>query len=159
MPESTGNSPCTCTQRVLLPCTGLEALKSPPMSGQLCSRATCASPLLKLPNQSSSAAGKHSPRVKHSGLAPMAARSLKFTKRVRLPSKYGSASGRKCTPSCRISIDIASCMPVAGRSNAQSSPIPKPTSGIGNAISPELKKRRIMSNSSDANVADLRDYC
>ncbi len=73
------------------------------------------------------------------GAAPMAARSLADTARARWPSRKGSQTAGKCTPTTRVSVEIASCSPALGARSAQSSPIPKATASPPAAQAAEAK--------------------
>ena len=114
-----GTSPNTVT-----PMASGPAVVSPPTSSQSCSSAKSSRPRAKPANQASSTRGRVRARVKPRGLAPHAARSDKFTARALCPRRAGSTVDRKCRPSTSVSVDTASCMPAAGASTAQSSPLP-----------------------------------
>jgi hypothetical protein len=77
------------------------AVVSPPINGQAYSFAIANKPLLNAANQSEFDSGRASARVKPIGLAPMAARSERFTARAFQPSHSGLASAKKCRPWAR----------------------------------------------------------
>ena len=114
-----GTSPNTVMQMLSGP-----RVVSPPTSSHSCSSASANSPREKPASHDSSTAGKDSASVKASGAAPQAARSLRFTASALWPSRSGATVDRKCRPSTSMSDDTASCMPGAGASSAQSSPLP-----------------------------------
>ena len=115
----TGRSPNTVMQMVSGPC-----VVSPPTSSQPASSASANRPSEKPCRKGSSTRGSASASVKASGLAPQAARSLRLTASALWPSLCGATVGRKWRPSTSMSLDTAHCMPGAGASSAQSSPMP-----------------------------------
>ena len=138
-----GTSPSTVMHKVKGP-----RVVSPPTSGQPYRDASASMPLENGSSQSQSSDGKASDKVKPSGRAPMAARSLKLTARALCPRASGATSAKKCRPCTSMSLDTASDMPGAGVSNAQSSPMPKGTrASSASALAGSLKYRRISSNS------------
>ena len=104
------------------------AVVSPPTRAQPCAPAKASRPSLKASSHAASCAragGSANARVKASGVAPMAARSLRLTASALWPRAKGSTSAKKCRPSTSMSVLTASCMPGAGCSSAQSSPMPR----------------------------------
>ena len=75
------------------------------------------------PPAGASTSGNASDNIAHRGLAPIAARSDRFTASALWPSACGSTSGKKCTPSTSMSVEAASSHPGLTVSNAASSPI------------------------------------
>ena len=61
------------------------------------------------------------------GVAPIAARSDRFTASVLCPSASGSAPATKCRPSTSMSTDTATSQPGVGTTSAASSPTPSAT--------------------------------
>jgi hypothetical protein len=117
-----GTSPNTVMQMLSGPC-----VVSPPTSSQAWLSASANRPCAKPSSQASSTRGSASASENASGLAPQAARSLRLTASALWPSLNGSTVDRKWRPSTSMSVDSASCMPGAGCSSAQSSPIPSAT--------------------------------
>src|SRR5512140_2306473 len=114
-----GTSPKTVMQMLSGP-----RVVSPPTSSQPYSSASANKPRENGSSQASSANGMAKASMNASGLAPQAARSLRFTASALWPSLNGSTMGRKWRPSTSMSQDTASCMPAPGDSSAQSSPMP-----------------------------------
>ena len=94
-------------------------------------QAQAKNPRAKAANQASSAAGKAPASVTQRAVAPIAARSDRFTARDFQPRRSGSVSGRKCTPATSISVVTANTLPGVGTSSAQSSPGPSRADGVG----------------------------
>ncbi len=114
-----GTSPAICTAIVNGP-----RVVSPPINSSSCSSASAKKPSQNAATHASSMAGKAIDNVHQAGLAPMAARSERFTASALWPSRRGSTSAKKCRPSTSMSAEMASCMPGVGASSAQSSPTP-----------------------------------
>ena len=117
--RSGGTSPNTVMQIFSGP-----LVVSPPISSQSCASASANRPREKPSRNPASARGSASASVKASGLAPQAARSLRFTASALWPSRSGATVARKCRPSTSMSLETASCIPADGASSAQSSPTP-----------------------------------
>ena len=121
------------------------AVVSPPISGQENRLATANKPLEKLSSHCVSTAGRAIAKVNPRGLAPIAARSERFTARALRPKCSESVPTKKCRPSTSISLVIAISSPGKGFIRAQSSPIPKLR--VEFEALPVLKKRSMRSNS------------
>ena len=114
-----GTSPMICTHKFSGP-----HVVSPPIKSTSCARASRIKPRENAASHFSSALGKANASVAQRGVAPIAARSDKFTASVLWPSASPSAPLKKCRPSTSISTEIASTCPRRGRISAASSPTP-----------------------------------
>ena len=101
-PLCTGTSPNTVIQMFSGP-----AVVSPPISSQPCVSANSKSPCENDSSQGSFTSGSESASVKASGLAPHAARSLRFTASALWPRVRGSTSAKKCRPCTSMSQEMA----------------------------------------------------
>src|SRR5690606_9901702 len=115
--------PCTVTHTDSGP-----RVVSPPTSATPCALASARNPSRKPSSQPASASGSDSDRLAHAGVAPIAARSDRFTASAFQPMSAAGVPSGKCTPALRVSVAIASSMPAGGCSSAASSPMPRTTS-------------------------------
>ena len=122
-------------------------LRSPPTNATPWRRASSASPRLNPDSQASSswASDRVSTKVIQRGAAPMAAMSLRLTAKLLWPMSKGSASGKKCVPATRASVETASSLPAGTDNRAPSSPMPSNAPGPGGVNA--AKCRWMMSNS------------
>src|SRR6476660_9396000 len=104
---------------------GVETV-SPPSSGQPNFAASSPSPRANGVNQASSAARNASVSTKPAGVAPLAARSERFTRSALRASVSGGSSGRKCTPSTMASVVTTMSSPDGFNAAASSSRLKAP---------------------------------
>ena len=115
---------------------------SPPTSSMPCMSAMRKKPRAKAVSQASFSSGSAIASVAQRGVAPIAARSDRFTASDLWPMPAGLSCGEKWRPSSSMSDDTASCMPGVGASSAQSSPTPSTAPGVA-----RVKWRAMRSNS------------
>ena len=123
-PERSKAWPCGTSPNTAIEMTSGPRVVSPPTSSHSCASASSSKPREKAESQASSTPGMDKDKVKASGCAPQAARSLRFTASDLWPRRAGSTVDRKWRPSTSMSVETASCMPARGASSAQSSPLP-----------------------------------
>ncbi len=93
--------------------------------------ASCCRPPANAVSHSSSASGKVKASRNQRGSAPIAARSERLTASDFQPISAGLVGYGKCRPATSVSVVIASACPGAGRTSAQSSPMPSATLSAG----------------------------
>ena len=119
------HSPSAVRQRLSGP-----RVVSPPTMSTPYSAAQANRPSANFAIHASSTAGSAPASSAQRGVAPIAARSDRFTANVFQPRFQASVPGRKWVPATSMSVVTASCLPGEGCSRAQSSPGPSVADGV-----------------------------